>query len=131
VVGSDRHNLALEALRDRLLASDSAGRVRLVNETGPGAAARLTMVVPLFQAPQIEDECFRTALWTWSGPVVAGIRICKCGEELQKGNLRNWHLGIVAAQVASAMITHHSIRDTMFRTSCGRQGIACAESRMG
>jgi hypothetical protein len=37
-----------------------------VSETGPGAAAGLT-AVPLFQALQIEDECFRTALRTWLG----------------------------------------------------------------
>jgi hypothetical protein len=41
--------VASEALWDRLPASDSAGRARLVSETGPGAAAWLT-AVPRFQA---------------------------------------------------------------------------------
>jgi hypothetical protein len=107
--------VASEALRDRLPAGDSAGRARLVSETGPGAAAWLT-VVPLFQALQIEDECFRTALWTWLGlpyPMVAGIRLCKCGEELQEGILGGQHL-LRCGSGSERNDTDHSIRDTMF-----------------
>jgi hypothetical protein len=66
-----------------------------VSETGPGAAACLT-AVPLFQALQIEDKCFGTALQTWLGlsayPMVAGIRLCECCEELQAGILGGQHL---------------------------------------
>jgi hypothetical protein len=58
--------VASEALWDRLPTGDSAGRARLVSETGPGAAAWLTAIF-LFRALQIEDECFRTALRTWLG----------------------------------------------------------------
>jgi hypothetical protein len=96
-------------------AGDSAGRARLVSETRPGAAAWLT-AVPLFQAPQIEDECFRAALRTWLGlpyPMVAGIRLCECGEELQAGILGGQHL-LRCGSGSERNDTHHSIRDTMF-----------------
>jgi hypothetical protein len=77
--------VASEALWDRLPAGDSAGRARLVSETGPRAAAWL-MVIPPFQVLQIEDECFTRALerlcglgwafgtpwWPASGYVSAG-----------------------------------------------------------
>jgi hypothetical protein len=107
--------VASEALRDRLPAGDSAGRARLVSETGPGAAAWLT-AIPLFQALQIEDECFRRALRTWLGlpyPMVAGIRLCECGEELQEGILGGQHL-LRCGSGSERNDTHHSIRDTMF-----------------
>jgi hypothetical protein len=52
--------VASEALRDSLPAGNSTGEAQSVSETGPGAAGWLT-AVPLFQALQIEDECFRTA----------------------------------------------------------------------
>jgi hypothetical protein len=109
--------VASKALRDRLPAGDSAGRARLVRETGPGAAAWLT-AVPLFQALQIEDECFRTALRTWLGlpySMVAGIRLCACGEELQAGILGGQHL-LRCGSGSDHNDTHHSIRDTMFYT---------------
>jgi hypothetical protein len=102
-----------------------------VSEIGPGAAAWL-MAVPLFQALQIDDECFRTALRTWLGllyPMVAGIRLCECGEELQAGILGGQHL-LRCGSSSERNDTHHSIRDTMFYT-CGRRGIVCAESRVG
>jgi hypothetical protein len=86
-----------------------------VNETGPGAAAWLT-VVPLFQALQIEDECFRTALRTWLGlpyPRVVGIRLCECGEQLQAGILGGQHM-LRCDSGSERNDTHHSIRDTMF-----------------
>jgi hypothetical protein len=86
-----------------------------VSETGPGAAAWLT-AVPLFQALQIEDECFRTALHTCLGlphAMVAGIRLCKSGEELQEGILGGQHL-LRCGSGSERNDTHHSIRDTMF-----------------
>jgi hypothetical protein len=107
--------VASEALRDRLPAGSSAGRARLVSETGPGAAAWLTEVLFL-QALQIKDECFRTALRTWLGipyPMVAGIRLYKCGEELQAGILGGQHL-LRCGSGSEHNNTHHSIHDTMF-----------------
>jgi hypothetical protein len=107
--------VASEALWDRLPTCDSAGRARLVSGMGPGAAAWLT-AVPLFQALQIEDECFRTALRTWLGlpyPMVAGIRLCECHEELQAGILGGQHL-LRCGSGSERNDTHHSIRDTMF-----------------
>jgi hypothetical protein len=86
-----------------------------VSKTGPGAAAWLT-AVPLFQVLQIEDTCFRTALRTWLGlpyPMVAGIRLCECDEELQAGILGGQHL-LRCGLGSERNDTHHNIRDTMF-----------------
>jgi hypothetical protein len=88
-----------------------------VSETRPGPSAWLT-AIPLFQALQIEDECFRTALRTWLGlpyPMVAGIWLCECGEELQEGILGGQHLlRCGSGSERNLNDTHHSIRDTMF-----------------
>jgi hypothetical protein len=124
--------VASEAIRDRLPAGDYAGRARLVSKMGPGAAAWLT-AISLFQALQIEDKCFRMALRTWLGlpyTMVAGIRLCECGEELQAGILGGQHL-FRCGLGSDRNDTHHSIRDTMSDTSCGRRVIVCAESRVG
>jgi hypothetical protein len=72
--------------------------------------------ISLFQALQIEDECFRTALRTWLGlpyPMVASIRLCECDEELQAGILGGQHL-LSCGSGSERNDTHHSIRDTMF-----------------
>jgi hypothetical protein len=122
--------VASEALWDRLHADNFAGRARLMSETGPGAAAWLT-VDSLFQVLQIEDECFRTALRTWFGlpyPMVAGIRLCECGEELQAGILGGLHLlrcSSGGARVASPT-TPTTASVIRCSTSCGRWGVVCA-----
>jgi hypothetical protein len=108
VVGGNRHSGVTGSLYE-------PGRARLVSETGPRAAAWLT-AVSLFQALQIEDECFRTALRTWLSlpyPMVADIRLCECGEELQAGILGGQHL-LPCGLGSERNSTHHSIRDTMF-----------------
>jgi hypothetical protein len=86
-----------------------------MSETGPGAATWLT-AVSLFHALQIEDKCFRTALRTCLGlpyPMVAGIRLCKCGEKLQAGILGDQHL-LHCGSSSERNDTHHNIRDMMF-----------------
>jgi hypothetical protein len=45
--------------------------------------------------------------------MVAGIRLCECGEELQAGTLGGQHL-LRCGSGSERKDTHHSIRDMMF-----------------
>jgi hypothetical protein len=62
--------------------------------------------------------------------MVAGIRLCECGEELQEGILGGQHL-LRCGLGSERNDTHHSIRDTMFYIMREAGYSVCKERQSG